>query len=225
MDLNNLLFKNVKKDRVTEQLLKVKNEFVELLPKEFQKEFAEKCYIGGGAIYAIYNDEEVNDYDFFVTDKSFADRIHKHFNLDSTLKYKNGIKIGRYKSKTLIVTDNAISFDRRLQIITRWVGEPKEVINCFDFKHNMFYFQNGKLHNLVDWKYLDEKKLYYNEKRARDVANCIMRVNKFVNRGFTISNIELSKILLKLDEVGFSEVDLEILKSKNEKRLNFGSGD
>jgi hypothetical protein len=214
---------NAKFERaVTEKLLKVKNEFVELLPEEFRKRFAEKCFIGGGAIFSLYNGEEPKDYDFFVTDRLLACDIHRYFDLDSTLRYKNGIKIGVYKGKTLIVTDNAVSFDNRLQIITRWVGTPKEVVGQFDFLHNMFYFQNGKVEALVDWKYLFEKKLYYNEERARDICGTIIRVKKFVERGFTITNKEMSKMLLKLHEVGFNDRELEILNYHDE-RNDFGS--
>lgn len=208
--------------RVAEKVEKIKKEFKNLLPLELQDEFEEKAFLGGGAIYCIYNDDEAKDYDYFVTDKLFADKIHLAFSKNSTLKYKNGIKIGRHKGKVLIVTDNAISIDRKFQIITRWVGTPKEVVEEFDFKHNMFYMHNNGIEALTEWKYLDDKKLRYNEKRARDICGTIIRVKKFVERGFTITNKEMSKMLLKLHEVGFNERELEILNYHDE-RNDFGS--
>lgn len=209
---------------VEEQLRRAKKEFVSMLPESIREEFNEKSYIGGGAIYSIYNNKEPKDYDFFLIDEYLAKKLHMIFSLNSNLKYKSGVKIGSFKNLHMVITDNAISIGQ-FQIITRWVGTPKEVIGQFDFLHNHFYMYRDKIETLTEWNYLDDNELRFNTNRVRDVANCIMRMNKFLNRGFIISNREIASMLLKLNEVGFSEVDLEILKSKNERKLNFGSGD
>ena len=212
----------IKLKAVADRVKEIKNEFKNLLPKELQEEFEECAYLGGGAIFSLYNDEEPKDYDFFVTSKTFASKAHWIFSNNGTLKYKNGIKIGTHRGKLLIVTNNAISIDKKFQIVTAWVGTPQEVIGEFDFKHNMFYVHNNGVEALVCWSYLEEKKLYYNEKRARDICGTIIRVKKFVERGFAITNKEMSKMLLKLHEVGFNERELEILNYHDE-RNDFGS--
>lgn len=207
---------------VEEKLKEAKDDFIKILPKHIQEEFREKSYIGGGAIYSIFNGEEPKDYDFFVIDEEFAKRLHEIFSLNPTLKYKGGIKIGTYNGKRLIVTDNAISIGD-YQIITRWVGSPSHVIGQFDFKHNIFYYQNDKVETLSNWSYLSDNKLVFNDGRVRDICGTIIRTKKFVERGFTITNSEMSKMLLKLHEVGFNERELEILNSFDETRNNFGS--
>lgn len=212
---------------VSDSLAYYKSIFLSLLPDELRYDFDKLSFIGGGAVYSLYNGNEVKDFDFFVKDKDFAKRIHKYFddNLnDFDLKYRNGVKIGKYKGKRLIVTDNAISIGE-YQIITRWIGAPEEVIGEFDFRHNQFYWCEDKIETVTDWKYLEGDKLIFNEDRARDIANCIIRMNKFLKRGFTIDNREISKLLLRLHEVGFSDIDLEIMRSKDSNRNNFGSGD
>ena len=166
----------------------------------------------------------MKDYDFFLDNQSVVDELREFFEKDSTLMYKGDIKIGKYQGHRLIVTDNAISIGD-YQIITRWVGTPEEVIGDFDFCHNMFYFKDSRIKNLTSWDNLYTRELKFNDERARDIANCIVRMNKFLKRDFTINNREIAKILLKLNDVGFSAIDIEILESKNENRLRFGSGD
>jgi hypothetical protein len=207
---------------VAKALQDKKKEFSKLLPNDVQKDFMKKTFIGGGAIYSLYNKEEPKDYDFFCEDEIMAKRLRAVFENNSSLKYKDGIKIGKYKGKTLIVTDNAISIGN-FQIITRWIGCPKTVIEQFDFKHNMFYLhKKNEIETLTKWEYLEDNKLRYNEKRARDICGTIIRVKKFVERGHSITNREMAKMLLKLHEVGFNERELEILNS-HDRRNNFGS--
>lgn len=208
-----------------EKILEIeKMKLINLLPSDLRVNFYQHSYIGGGAIYCLVNDKEVKDYDFFLDDQSVVDELREHFEKNSTLMYKGDIKIGTYQGYRLIVTANAISIGD-YQIITRWIGTPTEVIGDFDFCHNMFYFRSGKIHNLTSWSNLYTKELKFNDERARDIANCIVRMNKFLKRDFTIDNKEIAKILLKLNDVGFSAIDIEILESKNENRLRFGSGD
>lgn len=213
--------KNMNKRRNVELILNlVRSELTKLLPLELAEDFDSKSFIGGGAIYSIYNVQEPKDYDFFFNDELYVAKLRKHFEETPFLKYKKGVKMGDYKGHRLIITDNAISIGD-YQLITRWVGTPKEVIGQFDFKHNMFYVYEGKLQTLVKWKYLDDNKLRYNEDRARDICGTIIRVKKFVERGFTITNKEMAKMLLRLNEVGFNERELEILHSND--RNDFGS--
>ncbi|NUJ17477.1 hypothetical protein FKN04_12915 [Bacillus glycinifermentans] len=201
-------------------LEKAKKDFTNLLPLEYQEEFKNKSYLAGGAIYSLYNNQIPKDYDFFLTDESLVKELRRFFD-NGTLKYKNGVKIGKYKGETLVYTDNAISIGM-YQIITKWVGDPEDVIEEFDFKHNMFYYKDDEIKTLVDWSYLEDNKLRYNEKRARDICGTIIRIKKFVERGFTITNREVSKMLLKLHEVGFNDRELEILHA-NDERNDFGS--
>jgi hypothetical protein len=206
---------------VAKTLIVARKLFASFMPEELQKEFMAKTFIGGGAIYSLYNEEDAKDYDFFCEDEVLVKKIRNYFEGITSLKYKNGINIGRYQGERLIITDNAISIGK-YQLITRFIGTPEEVIREFDFKHNMFYLHKKEVETLSKWEYLEERVLRYNEKRARDICGTIIRVKKFVERDFTISNNEMAKMLLKLHEVGFNERELEILNSFDE-RNSFGS--
>ena len=124
------------------------------------------------------------------------------------------VKIGKYRDLKLIVTVNGISLGK-YQIVTRWSGDVESVVNEFDFKHNMYYVYKGEIGTCVEWEYLDDNVLRFNCERARDLVGCIIRTRKFVERGFKLTNKEMSKMLLKLHEVGFNDRELEILNSSN----------
>lgn len=207
-----------KLNKVKEKLVEVKQELVELLPEKFRERFEQSAYIGGGAIYSLYNNQEPKDYDFFLDDPEFADELSAVFFvlIADFLHVMEGFKdnriyIGYYKDKRAVVTTNGISIGK-FQIITRWSGTPEEVINEFDFKHNMFYYHKNNIETFSQWDFLEDNKLRYNEKRARDICGTIIRVKKFVERGFTITNKEMAKMLSKLNEVGFNEREVEILE-------------
>lgn len=126
------------------------------------------------------------------------------------MEEKKGVKKGEYKGLPFILTDNAITIGK-YQIITQWVGSIDEVVSEFDFKHNQFYYHDGEIGTLSSFKYLDDNKLVYNEQRARNIAHTFIRTIKFVERGWTISHKELSKMILKLNDVGLSENEIKSL--------------
>lgn len=196
--------------KVEQKLAVKKQELINLLPERLKLEFASKSFIGGGCIYSLYNNEIPKDYDFFLTDNALMEMVREYFENINNLKDCGIVRTGFYKNNKLIVSDNAISIGE-YQIITKWVGDLEYIVSQFDFKHNMFYYFNGKLDTLSDYKYLENKKLKYNEERARDICGTIMRVPKFIERGMEISKYEMSKMLIKLSEVGFDEREMEIL--------------
>ena len=137
-------------------------------------------YFAGGCIYSLWNNKEIRDYDLFCKNKYAASKIKKFFKqhrdmVDSWTK--NAISVGKY------------------QFVIRNIGLPEIEANKFDFKHNMFYYDKGTLHNIVDWEYLGSNKLEFNTDRARDILNIMTRVPKFIERGMEISQLEMLNIL------------------------------
>jgi hypothetical protein len=188
-----------------------RNELIELLPNHLRVRFKDLSFIAGGCIYSLHNNEIPNDYDFFLTDKKYAQVLKDYFG-DLELDNINGVKKGIYKDLPLVVTDNAISVGK-YQVITQWVGSIDEVVSEFDFKHNQFYYHDGEIGTLSNFKYLDDNKLRYNEERARNLVHSFIRTVKFVERGFTISHREMAKMILKLNEVGLSAQEKDYLTS------------
>ncbi|ASA26383.1 hypothetical protein B9T62_18870 [Paenibacillus donghaensis] len=210
---------NEKINKINNELLYVKDNLIKLLPEELQKEFFDKSYISGGCIYSLYHGKEPKDYDFFVESNYLVERLRDYFLKQAT--YTGEVRSGGlYNGINMTITQNAITLGK-YQIITQWVGKPEEVINQFDFLHNMTYWRDGKVVCLSDWKFVSGSKIYYNKGRARDIVGTIVRLPRFVERGMTVSNKEISKMLLRLNDVGFSEREIEILE--NNQLEHFGS--
>ncbi|WP_372011415.1 hypothetical protein NBRC13296_12715 [Paenibacillus chitinolyticus] len=213
----------VKLNYITKRLIFERKQLIDLLPEKFKKQFEEQSYIAGGCIYSIYQCQEPKDYDFFLKDESFVRELREHF-LDESGYHGKEISGGVYRGYPLTITENAISIGK-YQIITRWIGQPEEVVKEFDFKHLQFYHAGNEIETVTQFDFLDSKELKYNEDRARDICGSVFRSSKFVARGMKISQKEMAKMLLRLQKVGFSDKEVETLIACKEKSEtdHFGS--
>ncbi|EGL19837.1 MULTISPECIES: hypothetical protein [unclassified Paenibacillus] len=209
---------------ISNRLAFEKEQLICLLPEEFKKTFKDLSYIAGGCIYSIFQNQEPKDFDFFLTDETFAMSLRRHFIDNESGYHGKDISGGTYRGYPLTITENAISIGK-YQIITRWIGQPEEVVKEFDFKHLQFYHAGNEIETLTQFDFLDSKDLRYNEDRARDICGSVFRSSKFVARGMKISQKEMAKMLLRLRNVGFSEKEVETLIACREKSEtdHFGS--
>lgn len=184
-------------------------------------------YVAGGCIYSIYHTNEFKDIDIFFKNRESLDMVIEYI-LKSDSFYvmteKNDISIGVYKGNRVVITDNAVSVGV-FQLIKRDIGTPSEVVDQFDFKHNMFYLENGGevIKSRSGFIYLEDEHLRFNKGRSRDICGTIMRTIKYSERGMKIKRSELASMLLQLEEVGFAEHELHVLHSYDDERLAFES--
>lgn len=149
-------------------------------------ELRKSLYFAGGCIYCLWNDKPVKDYDLFLQDDKLIEPLKK-------------LSIWGYTSEYALTLG-------KFQVITKYFGSPDECVGQFDFMHNMHYYVPGtnKIHSawfdeFFDYesdyfKYLDTNELHFNESRARDIEGVWLRIEKFVNRGMTISRKTKAKI-------------------------------
>lgn len=207
--------------QIARKLEEEKLNLISLLPMKFHRRMYNDSYICGGCIYSLKNDQEVNDFDFFVTNQELADELVEYFKGyitqttridESGIEKELKVKKGTYLGYTLTMTRYAISIDRKYQIVIKYVGEPRDVLSEFDFKHNMFFYRNDYVENVADWEYLDTNVICFNEDRPRDICGTLLRVPKFVNKGMVFPKKEVAKMLKKLVENGFDESEKQILE-------------
>lgn len=166
---------------VSNNLKKEWDKIKKYIPKKYHEAFDTYCYIAGGAIYRLLNDQDPKDYDIFCSDYIFLQTIIDFVPYD-------------------IKTHNAITFCKgKYQIVLKDIGPMEEVINKFDFYHN---FAGWSIHTGVsiftDEEKIRSNKLEFNFNRARDIANCILRVPKFISRGMKITKKEMAMMIKKL---------------------------
>ena len=154
----------------------------------------EKLYFAGGCIYCLRNNKVVKDYDMFLKDDDLIEDLKK-------------LNIWCF------ISDYALSCGK-FQIVIKYFGDPDSCVAEFDFKHNMHYYiprsgeiKCGYLNEMVEesnesfdeigfehFKYLQTNELHFNENRARDCEGVWLRIEKFTNRGMTISKETKKKI-------------------------------
>ena len=172
--------------------------FDELLKKiecsELRDALKDKAYFAGGCIYCLRNDKPVKDYDVFLKDESLIENLKK-------------LTIWSFASEYALTCG-------KFQVVIKYFGEPDLCVGQFDFKHNMHYYIPGTQKvkcaymeeffdepfddpcdpEFEDFMYLQTNELFFNENRARDIEGVLLRVEKFTERGMTISKETKKKI-------------------------------
>jgi hypothetical protein len=216
-------------------------------------------FVSGGSITSLYLNDEPNDYDFYLKDKSIADLLiefylgkfneHNHTNyfwskeFQAIYKFKkdyhNDLKPSQadlYKNweelvdvvpaisshnledkpgcyEPVCITPNAISLTNNIQIVTRFTGEPEEVIKNFDFVHtnNYYLFKENKLVTKPEAiESILTKQLIYNGSKFPICS--LIRTKKFIERGWKVSAGEYLKISFQLKH--FDLYNIKTLKEQ-----------
>ena len=174
-------------------------------------------------------DEEVSLEDYQYFEALPVEAVERYF---SKPRYYDD----KGKFYPTMFTDNAITFTDKLQVILRFVGEPDQIHENYDFAHCKNYYTGGKL-------YLDKDAMEsLLSRELRYVGSLypvcsLFRLRKFLSRGWTIMASEVFKIaydvshldlnsikvleeqLMGVDYAYFSEV-INVLRKEDTKELN-----
>jgi hypothetical protein len=142
------------------------------------------------------------------------------------------------KYKPLFFSPNAISLSDDLQVVCRFNGDAEQIHKTFDFIHatNYFTFEEGLVTNIEAIESLLTKQLRY--QGSLYPLTSIVRMKKFIGRGWRISAGEMLKSMFQISEldltdpvvledqligvdVAYFSVLISILKGKKEKDPNF----
>jgi hypothetical protein len=206
--------------------------------KDLVRELRKNIIVTGGAIPSMLIGEEVNDYDVYLKDKECIKKLIRHYvdidmfpiheikEINIRKEVEDRIKIfipsdgahvfdtnkkDRYQLKC--ITDNALSFTDNFQIIIRFYGEPEDILRNFDFVHTHCYFDYAKQHLELPAKSLEcilSRTLLY-EGSLYPLCS-VIRTRKFINRGWRITAGQYLKMLLQLNDVDLTNI--EILKQQ-----------
>jgi hypothetical protein len=149
-------------------------------------------YLTGGAIASLLQNETPNDWDMYcrssVPAQATIDRA-KDANMIETVdeKYANVMNL----DGNLLITMNACTLKNKIQLITRFYGEPRDTRATFDFKHCMPYYDCGEDKLFISeeqYALIKSKKLCLNN----PVSWTRHRQEKFEQRGYTLSEHTIS---------------------------------
>lgn len=101
---------------------------------------------------------------------------------------------------------NAITLSNKIQIILRFIGEAHDIHKNFDFSHvlNYFTYKEGLVLNSTALESLLSKELRY--RGSLYPLTSIIRMRKFLARGWHINAGEILKILFQVSELDLTDV-------------------
>lgn len=103
---------------------------------------------------------------------------------------------------------NAISLTDKLQIVCRFHGDSEQIHKTFDFIHatNYFTYKEGLVTNKAALESILTKQLFY--QGSLYPLTSIIRMKKFIKRGWNISAGEILKIMFQISELDLKNPDV-----------------
>jgi len=124
----------------------------------------------------------------------------------STKVASEQVKETNNKYAPVYVTQNAITLTGKLQIVTRFYGEPEEIIKYFDFEHCKQWYTSWdrQLHLTVEaLECLMNKRLVYT---GSEFPICsVFRIRKFLERGYRINAGQILKMAMQISHLDLTD--------------------
>jgi hypothetical protein len=112
------------------------------------------------------------------------------------------------KYQVSFLSQNAISLTDDVQIVLRFHGDNEAIHKTFDFIHatNYFTFEKGLVTNTEALQCILTKQLKY--QGSMYPLTSIIRIKKFLNRGWQINAGEMLKIMFQISELNLHDVQV-----------------
>ena len=216
--------------RIVETIQKTIDAWAESVDDDKIKEIIQnRVIVTGGCIVSMLLDEHVNDYDVYLTNQEDVIAVSEYYMNKADEKTRKEMfdprfidderyaiirnDFGSYKVvdakgkfSPVFFTDNAITLTDDVQIITRFYGDPKGIHENFDYVHTTSYFlsEDGTLH--LKKKAMEAvlaRELRY--VGSRYPLASIVRMRKFIKRGWHINAGHILKIAMQLSELDLKD--------------------
>lgn len=110
------------------------------------------------------------------------------------------------KYRPVFLSENAITLTNKVQLVTRFYGEPDKIHDNFDFVHACCYYDHnkGKLETPIEaLRSMQSMTLKY---RGSLYPVCsLFRLRKFIDRGWKISAGEILKIAMQISQIDLTD--------------------
>jgi hypothetical protein len=111
------------------------------------------------------------------------------------------------KYRPVFFSSNAITLSDKIQIVTRFYGDAKQIHSNFDYAHTTNYWNSdeGKVvFSIEAYEACHNKELIY--VGSKYPVCSLFRMRKFISRGFTITAGEILKIVMNINEFDLTNV-------------------
>lgn len=109
--------------------------------------------------------------------------------------------------RPVFISTNAITLSDRIQIVLRFYGEPDEIHKNYDFVHCTNYWTSKEQHLTLRQDALES--LLSRELRyvgSKYPLCSIMRLRKFIKRGWTVNAGQILKMAMQLNELDLTDI-------------------
>lgn len=174
--------------------------------------------LAGGAIPAMLQSGKINDFDiYFVNKEAFCLALKGYVSKVEPVKDQQGLMTAhvrtlKFGNKVKFQSKQAILFDNDVQIITRFIGQPEDLFNTFDFEHCKCYWQVDPIHeNAGSVHFLGEsmEAIFKKELRfkgnSRYIFSAFKRHEKFLSRGWKTSTKTRFALILAASKVDWKD--------------------
>lgn len=176
-------------------------------PEVFSAIRDHSAIIAGGALRDLFMGDKPKDIDLFVRSAGHAAEVVNHL-------------VATTPDAGVTRTHNAVTIHspwrRKVQVITRWMYDTGyDVIESFDFtfcKAALRYDDGGFTFSesssfMEDAR--DRRLVYASPQRDEDAAGSLVRVNRFLSRGYTIDSENFVKVLARARAAGDPAAEIE----------------
>lgn len=104
------------------------------------------------------------------------------------------------------ITQNAITLSDDVQIVTRFYGEPEEILEFYDYEHCKMYYKSWDRELVITLNALESlhnKRLVYTGSRYPICS--LFRMRKFMSRGWTINAGQIVKMAWQIHKLDLSD--------------------
>ncbi len=236
MSNSNLIRYGRKRSGIKAELKKKIESWLESIDdKKVRKLASKNTIVTGGAIASMLLGERVNDFDIYFRDKETAlavatyyvkqvgdddiqvneqtmpnikgeeeDRVIVMIPSSGIVDNKSVKKKKKYSVS--FMSENAITLTNKIQLITRFYGDPEKIHRNYDFKHAMCYWDHGSSELCLPAEAMEcllSRTLIYTGS-LYPIAS-IFRTKKFLERGWRISAGQQLKIMWQISEINLRD--------------------
>ncbi|MGM1044765.1 MAG: hypothetical protein ACQEXX_01325 [Bacillota bacterium] len=159
-----------------------------------------KAYIAGGTITSLFSNRPINDIDLYFRDEgSMIEFVEEIYDDNS-----DWVNVLTSKALLVRIEDNDVQM-----IHFRYFKDATEIFDTFDFTVCMgaFDFESEKFFLHEDFlKHNSQRILKFNKKTAFPIVS-LLRVQKYKEKGYTISKPEFLRIALKCMDLKIDSAD------------------
>lgn len=117
----------------------------------------------------------------------------------------NADKGEKPRYRPVFITSNAITLSNKIQLITRFCGDPEKIHENFDFQHTKLWWtkETGVVTNTDSLECVLSKRLIYSGSKFPLCS--IVRLRKFIQRGWTVDAGQIVKMAIQLNGMDLLE--------------------